>query len=401
MELQILASILDSRDAYEKVAGHLDSREMAPIFGAIYDAACKYYDLDKDAKLVDIEVIRNNLQNDLSSAAMVEQMHEVLNEIEGVETSEVNVVRQVLNKKIHDVGQELAQAILTHNRTQAAIMLEKYQELLEKDSLEVQADEELVGADLEELIARTYNEENVIQLSPKSLNDALDGGISRGHHIILAARPEASKTATAIQLTCGVAYQGKKVLYYCNEEPVHDIIIRTVSNMSGMTTKEVRQNPKQAYKRALKMGYGNVVFVFGATNTLWEIRSLIKKYEPDMLVVDQIRNLNVKAEGSTHQLERAAKGVRSLAGHYNLLAISVTQAGESAQDKAILTISDIDNSKTGIPASCDVMMLIGVTDELRRMGRRCITLAKNKVSGRHESWRVAVNDTLSRVTDVQ
>ena len=84
----------------------------------------------------------------------------------------------------------------------------------------------------------------------------------------------------------------------------------------------------------------------------------------------------------------------------NVLAISVTQAGDSADNKAVLDMGDVDYSNTGIPAQADVMIGVGVTAELEAENRRMFSLPKNKISGDHSSFPVNVLPHLSRVTSL-
>ena len=108
-----------------------------------------------------------------------------------------------------------------------------------------------------------------------------------------------------------------------------------------------------------------------------------------------MRNLNVKAESRANQLEAAAISIRNIGKKYDAIAISVSQAGDSAEGKAILTMSDIDNSKTGLPGACDVLMGIGSTEEQKREGLRVISLPKNKL-GEEDSFPVRFNQYLSK-----
>jgi hypothetical protein len=80
------------------------------------------------------------------------------------------------------------------------------------------------------------------------------------------------------------------------------------------------------------------------------------------------------------------------------VVVSVTQAGDSADRKNVLDIGDVDFSNTGIPAQADVMIGLGANDQLKQRGEICISLPKNKVSGRHEYFTVLAQPSLSKVT---
>ena len=85
---------------------------------------------------------------------------------------------------------------------------------------------------------------------------------------------------------------------------------------------------------------------------------------------------------------------------YNCVIVSITQAGDSADQKQVLGMGDIDWSNTGIQAAADLLIGIGTTDELERQGKRWITLCKNKVGGRHASFPVKVDFETGRWSSI-
>jgi hypothetical protein len=73
--------------------------------------------------------------------------------------------------------------------------------------------------------------------------------------------------------------------------------------------------------------------------------------------------------------------------------VSLTQAGNSATDKAVVEISDIDSSKVGIPAQGDLIIAIGADQQMKASGVRIINLPKNKLSGKHEFFEAHFDTT--------
>ena len=136
-----------------------------------------------------------------------------------------------------------------------------------------------------------------------------------------------------------------------------------------------------------------------APGSIKQIAELIEQHSPDVVIVDQLRNLNVRADSRVNQLDAAARGVRDLGKYYNVLMVSVTQAGDSAEGKAVLDMGDVDFSNTGIPAACDVLLAIGKDATLEAEQRRMISLPKNKL-GREEHFVVNITPSLSRLGNV-
>ena len=54
-------------------------------------------------------------------------------------------------------------------------------------------------------------------------------------------------------------------------------------------------------------------------------------------------------------------------------------------------MSDVDSSKTGIPASADLMIGIGGDAVMKSNGTLGISLPKNKLSGLHDRFLATVN----------
>ena len=126
----------------------------------------------------------------------------------------------------------------------------------------------------------------------------------------------------------------------------------------------------------------------------------MEKYKPDVLVLDQLRNLNMHQDNYVLKLEEAATQARTWAKKYSCVVVSVTQAGDSASNKAVLDLGDVDYSNTGIPAQADVMIGLGANDHHARNGELVISLPKNKVSGNHEYFTVGVEPHLSQIVSL-
>ena len=198
-------------------------------------------------------------------------------------------------------------------------------------------------------------------------------------------------------MVAGFLKQELGVLYVGNEDPASDILLRLICRLSKMPKHAVMENPDEAERRAYARGYDNLVIASLAPGNFFEIRKLVETHKPGVVVLDQLRNLEVNSESRVQALEKAATEARNLAKKYSLLVVSVTQAGESAEGKAILGRDDIDFSKTGIPAQVDLMIGIGADSTMEAHGIRTISLPKNKLSGRHDHFVCTVNPIIGQV----
>lgn len=408
MEQQLLAASLRSRADYELVKNYIDIRTStySKLFQIVMVKVGDYYTRDSDAQAVAPSVLLAQMEETIRNAKHIETIKEMLADAAGSATSESNVRAVVLLAKQQEAQDKLAQALasgITDKGVTIDEMIADVQRLRGLTTLEEVDKEEIEvfhNINLEDLLQREFDPDSLIKVYPSSLNDRLDGGAKRGHHFTLFGRPESMKSGTAINMSCGFLRQNLKGLYLINEDRPEDIIVRHVSNLSGMTKRQIDAERTKAQQLAESCGFENLMVANASPGTPGQIEDLIERWNPDFIVVDQLRNLKVKADNRVNQLEQAATAIRTIAKKGNVLAISVTQAGDSGSNKAVLEMGDIDSSNTGIPAQADVLIGVGVDATLEAENRRVFSLPKNKISGTHDHFPVNVVPWLSRVTSL-
>lgn len=319
-----------------------------------------------------------------------------------MDVSASNVKDVVLGMKRNELAVQLATAIANgqpHDK-----LLEEYTELLKYESLDdlMEKGVEVYDTDdLDDLINHTSDNSRKLTVYPLALNERLDGGLEGSDHVTLMARPEMGKTGLILTMACGFARQGKVGIVFNNEERIERLRMRGLCSATGMTAKEIRADPETAKALAKEAGFHNVIFIALSPGTPGQIEAFVKKYQAKWFVVDQLRNLAVKSDTKTNQLEEAAKACRNIGKKYDAVVITVTQAGDSAEGKAVLTMGDVDSSNTGIPGACDVLLGIGATDEQHRTGIRVLSLSKNKIGGVHDDFPVRFNQWLSKYVSIK
>lgn len=395
-ERNVLAACLNSREAWEKVmqVGDTGFGEQGRI---IMEHIGDFYAADDEAMSCDSDIVARSIGRRLSNPKHREVFEDICTDLSSMDVSPINVVRDMIGVKRQAVGSRLASALAAGREVEEVRpIIAEYETLAEAETLDNDESEVLQGADVGDLVRTSY-EGNLIRVWPTALNDRLDGGCLPGHHILVFARPEAGKTLTLINMIAGFLHQDKTVLYIGNEDPIQDIVIRVVTRLTGLTKYEVFEDPDTADAVARTKGYDNLILATLAPGTPQEIEALLREFEPDVLVIDQLRNLNVGEEHFVQKLEKAATVVRNIGKRHNVLVVSATQAGDSATGKAVLEMGDVDSSNTGIPAQADVMLGVGGTDEDFSMDRRVLSMPKNKRSGRHDFFPVQFDPALSKI----
>lgn len=406
MELPLLAASLRSRQDNDLIRSYINMRasSYSKPFQIIMKKVEEYYKRDTNVSSVDPAVLLTQIAESIRNDKHVQRFTELITEALASTGSDINVRAAILFAKQQEVGDKLAQALANDSTSDSVDpLIEELKQLRMMTSLDEIAGtglESFAGVDIASLLNREFNSEGLIALYPSSLNERLDGGVRGGHHILVFAQVETGKSAVCINISSGVARQGKRAMYIINEDRPEDIILRHIANLSGMTKYEIRDNPRRAQDLAVQHGWDNIIVVSAEPGTPNQIEEFIEQHDPDLVVVDQLRNLQVKAESRVNQLELAATSMRNIGKRTDKAIVSVTQAGDSATNKLILEKGDVDFSNVGIPSQMDVMVGVGMDPTFEAEGLRNFSLCKNKISGRHENWPVRIVPQLSRILSV-
>jgi archaellum biogenesis ATPase FlaH len=392
----LLAASLASRAAYEAVKSSGELADLEDTARVAWEVLGDYYERDPSALgPVPVDHAASVVRLGEKNPKKVERAVAYLEGLRDLPVSAPNI-RALLEAAARvRVGDKLAQALaMRRERGEIEGLIDAYREI----DL-VYGPESETGTDWDALVGKRADPAALVKVSPPCLNRRLGGGVLPGHGITIYARPEAGKTALALTMATGFARRGSRVLYAGNEDPVTDLAARAVAILSNRTVAEVDENPSEAVAIARAKGGDRLVFRDLVPSTLGELERLVRVHTPHVLIVDQLRNLRVGAgaDNFTQLLDRVAQGVRNLGKKYGMVTVSVTQAGDSARGKAILDDGDVDSSNTGIPGAADILLGIGVTETLEKASMRMLSLAKNKRTGRHDHWTVALDARTSRV----
>lgn len=399
-ERTLVASLLKSREAHDKIQDHIAEASLTEQSKVLLRYIREYYDRDPDAKTVDPDILKQEVCRGLPNEKHQKVFVGLIDGLVAMEVSPPNVIEAYIGVQRDAAGAKLATAIAAGKSvSDVRPLLDEYNEWLGMSELDGDEKPEIyLGKSVLEIVQARTKEGGLIKVFPKALNERLDGGLLRGHHVVIFARPEVGKSTLVTNMNAGFLRQGLRVLHVQNEDPIEDVVMRHVGRMAMMTKHEIIDDPDKADEKARAEGYDNLVIASLVPGTIPEIERLVVEYKPDVLVVDQLRNLAVGQDNFTRTLEEAAKNVRTIGKRHRCLCISVTQAGDSASGKSILDMGDVDSSNTGIPAACDVLIGVGMSRDDEMQGRRVLTLCKNKPGANHDSFPVRVNLALAQVS---
>lgn len=400
LDAKILAACALSRPAFTTVSSTIESADLSPQYLPLWQAIGDYYERDPSANAVDTDLITDRLAPD-GGDKKVRAMRQLCGEVFSLSVSPANVAEYVREQSMETASMRLAAAIAgRRGASEVERLARAYTALLDTPQ---GVDDEANEVSWRDALRTRLDTSKRIKVSPPCLNKRLGGGIYPGTNITVFGRPELGKSALALTMGCGFARRGLRGLYLGNEDPVSSMMVRAASCLTNLTAEELQAlGPEGVEELALSKGAGNMIFKDMSPGTPAEIERLIKFYRPEWIVIDQIRNIRIKdADGGTAALDQAAQFVRSMGKRYDLITIGVTQAGDNASGMAVLGLSHIDSSKTGIPGAADVIIGIGATDNLEAINQRMLTLSKNKVSGLKESWNISIDRHRSKYVTIK
>ena len=394
MEEKVITAIYKDRRAFEQVRETFDDTQevvFSDINNILYDRAVEYYERDEDAQYIDTDIIRSYVQREFPRHEDVIGI--ALDRIEQQEISCGNVIDEFTKLRLHALGQQIAHAIIANQDPRDVIS--HYMNLY--NGIEEETIDLIPGPASHGDIVDAIDPEHVIKMYPDELQARVKYAM-RGHHVIVYARPETGKSLFMINMTRGFLEKGLKVLYLGNEDPTAAMLPRFFQGFLNVTREELADMDEDEVNLGIhQAGNDGFRFIHLEPGTFPQIRGLCRVMKPDVLIVDQIRNVQTGGDGLTVGLERAGTEMRNIGAEFDLLAVSVTQAGESASNKLVLGLSDIDSSKTGLPATADLMIGVGVDEAYEGRGKRMVSLAKNKIGADHSFFSVDVDPSRSRV----
>lgn len=404
MELKLLAALAASRESYSKLKDYLTDEDFSPQALIVWAKIKEFYETDPGASRVDMDLVLAKLERDLANPKHFEMFRTLVSSFPK-DVSSLNVTKEFIDSKKYNIGIKLSHALASGEReSNIRTLVDDYLQYLDAEDL----DDQLTGKydvqpkkTVRDLIP-ALDDSVRIPLYPSSLNDRVGGGAVPGHMVFIFGRPEIGKTLNALNLARRPCKIGKRGIYFGNEDPMDSVIQRAVCSFSGLTWEECLKDPEKADTLAEEAGLGNLTFVALYPGSVSEIRELVHEHRPDFFILDQITNITsstgkADAGNFTLQLGSAMRGLRNIAKRYHSVGIAFAQAGDSAEGKLVLDMGDVDWSNTAMQAACDVMIGVGMDKEYEARDMRMFSLCKNKISGNHDYFGVAVDRKLSRV----
>jgi len=387
----MLAAVAQERAHFDALSGADIDEYLSDKGKAILEEIADYYATDAATNSVDLELLGNRLARKYPKH---EQLFRTVISSFAEPVSGVNILLEVVALKREALKEKLIAALAGGKEQYIDTLMAEWQAA----SLSVGGSEVssvFNGVSLDELLTKTSEADRLL-VEPVDMGNQLAGGPLRGHNTIIFARPDVGKTACALTIAASALRQEKRVLYCGNEDPAEVMIERLISNLTNVPLNRLHLDPQRIMSVADSRGYQSFFFVEMYPGSASEIERHVQQVEPDVLIVDQLRNLKDKDTNRVIQLDTVARELRNLGKKYRLYNFALTQAGDSAENKLYLEMGDVDFSNTGIPGAADCMIGIGATREYIAQGHRMLSFPKNKIGGGSGREPVRVTLDVSR-----
>ncbi len=396
----IIAALIQSRSAYDAVSPYHDSGDFSDLGELMFTELVKYYNRDSSATCMDVQSLLSRLCRTYPKHK--DKFESFINKMSAVSVD--NILDDYRDMKSDSIGELIGGYLLAGDHGKAAPLLELYNKI-QADGLVDEADAPVVFNDADvDSFADEVSTANRIPIAPNELNEAFDGGLIAGSHVLVYAPPETGKTAFAINTAYSIAChkrsrQGDKCLYIGNEESAAMYMIRLLCRFTQWTADEVQADREGAMELARSRGWSNLIFVHLSPGTIAQVQALILEHKPKVCIIDQLPNLLLGGKGKepekTQLLEKLAYKMRMFYSRNKVAGVSMSQADEKAIGKLYLTIKDVYYSNIGVQGQCDAMIGIGMNAEYEAAGKRVLCLTKNKLGGKHYNIHVKLNYKLS------
>lgn len=219
-------------------------------------------------------------------------------------------------------------------------------------------------------------------------------GLRKGDNIAVCAPTDQGKTsllcrlAVDFQAQAKTLYPGQPLLYLVNEGTAARIVTRMYQTAVG----QQRDAMIAMGQDALVEAYCSVVGAQDAIRcvnihgkSMAQVAQIIERHEPHTVITDmtgRIRATSNKSGGMNDigQLEEVWNDMREQAVIHDFAHIGTVQVSAEGFDQLYPPVSALQNSKTGIQTTLDLILMLGALRNPQAQGLRGISTPKNKLA---------------------
>lgn len=404
-ELVVLKAMLNF-DQFSKYSSILLSlKNLEAEWFLILQALKGYYKQYSNCKSLTAEELKTWFFFENPNLRSQESYERILDHLRDVEIENPELISAVLNSVVekHVMARISGVSLEVLNNQRSSGIEEIHKLMLEYQQLSNaarDADNDVCNTTVTELFTP---EPDGLKWRLQFLNDKL-GPLRKRTLGLIYSRPDGGKTSLAISEATFLAHQmnGRPILYLNNEEDIRRIKRWAICSMLNVTEAWVMANLDEAEMLWQDHG-GNEIKFIGSVDSLDQVEKYIETFDPRVVIIDQGSNVIVpnvsKKMSEVGILKELYFNYRNFSKKYDTSIIALSQASEKAENRQILFLSHISDSKTHIPGHLDWAIGIGFVDDPKFWSYRWLNIAKNKFGGRGQQKQVLFDATKSRFND--
>lgn len=228
--------------------------------------------------------------------------------------------------------------------------LREIQELEEVTNEEIVTLSEAMFETAELLEKRYKNKDDKGYYTGISSIDKFMGGLHRQELTTIGARPGVGKTMLGMQMALRVSTNGKKVMFTSLEMSVTQICERIIASNTDIDSIRLRTGniKDDEWAEIIRVAslYENADFILDKTSrTVQHIRAKVRKYKPEMVIIDYLQLLQSGTREQSREREVAtmARDLKLMSLEFNIPVIMLSQLRRDAEGR-VPNMSDLRES---------------------------------------------------------
>lgn len=204
--------------------------------------------------------------------------------------------------------------------------------------------------------------------------DHATGGFQPSWLVFVAARPGVGKTAYTLQVGVKAAQSGYRVLISSLEMSGQQLAQRVLCGMAGVSYSKVRHNQLQApdFTRLVDaeamLAELPITIVDDSCDTLAALHRRVRRFRPDLLIVDYVQLMRHKAENEQAEIAAISGGLKSIAKRYGIVVMAACQLNRESERRADKRPSMGDLRGSGrLEQDADLLWLLHRPDDSNRV----------------------------------
>lgn len=195
--------------------------------------------------------------------------------------------------------------------------------------------------------------------------DHVTGGFQPGQLIVIGARPSMGKTSLALGFVRQAAQQGKNILVLSLEMSAEQVCHRILADLSKVSlaqisTHQLGSREFTALVNAANVANGYRIWVGESADNIDPVARQIKhRHGLDLVVVDYLQLMDIRAESREQQIATLSRGLKRLARALRVPVIVLSQLNRNLEQRANKrpTLADLRESGA-IEQDADIVMLL-------------------------------------------